>query len=202
MGTRHLIAVQVDGKYKVAQYGQWDGYPSGQGIEVLRFLHEVEVPNFYDQVSKLEWIPESIHQSLWIQAGADPGDPWVNCEISDRFRSMYPELSRDTCAGVLQIIADGQVKHGLVNAIDFAYESLFCEWAYVIDLDKGTFEIYEGFNSKLLDESERFYKAEPDEDGYYGVKLTQKYPLWNLPTEHEFLAWAKRAEEELEAEED
>ena len=30
MGTRHLIAVQLDGEYKIAQYGQWDGYPEGK----------------------------------------------------------------------------------------------------------------------------------------------------------------------------
>ena len=32
MGTRNLTAVYLDGQYKVAQYGQWDGYPEGQGI--------------------------------------------------------------------------------------------------------------------------------------------------------------------------
>ena len=26
MGTRNLTAVFMDGEYKVAQYGQWDGY--------------------------------------------------------------------------------------------------------------------------------------------------------------------------------
>lgn len=31
MGTRNLTAVYLDGQYKVAQYGQWDGYPEGQG---------------------------------------------------------------------------------------------------------------------------------------------------------------------------
>lgn len=38
MGTRHLIAAKVDGEYKLAQYGQWDGYPEGQGVAVLDFL--------------------------------------------------------------------------------------------------------------------------------------------------------------------
>jgi len=27
MGTRNLTCVMKDGQYKVAQYGQWDGYP-------------------------------------------------------------------------------------------------------------------------------------------------------------------------------
>ena len=50
MGTRHLICVVSDGDYKVAQYGQWDGYPSGQGAAILEFLHKE------DLVSKLLFV--------------------------------------------------------------------------------------------------------------------------------------------------
>ncbi len=35
MGTRHLIIVYYKGKYRIAQYGQWDGYPSGKQIEMV-----------------------------------------------------------------------------------------------------------------------------------------------------------------------
>ena len=38
MGTRHLILVWYKGKWQIAQYGQWDGYPEGQGSTVLKFL--------------------------------------------------------------------------------------------------------------------------------------------------------------------
>lgn len=38
MGTRNLTIVKLDGEYKVAQYGQWDGYPGGQGLRCLSFL--------------------------------------------------------------------------------------------------------------------------------------------------------------------
>jgi hypothetical protein len=40
MGTRNLVAVYLDGIHRIAQYGQWDGYPSGQGKTVLSFLRE------------------------------------------------------------------------------------------------------------------------------------------------------------------
>jgi len=32
MGTRHLICAKINNEYKLSQYGQWDGYPSGQGV--------------------------------------------------------------------------------------------------------------------------------------------------------------------------
>jgi len=38
MGTRHLIVVVNKEEYKVAQYGQWDGYPSGQGVTIADFI--------------------------------------------------------------------------------------------------------------------------------------------------------------------
>ena len=33
MGTRHIIAVYVNGEYKIAQHGQFDGYPEHVGCE-------------------------------------------------------------------------------------------------------------------------------------------------------------------------
>ena len=42
MGTRHLILVYYKGKYHIAQYGQWDGHPRGQGVTVLGFVRSPE----------------------------------------------------------------------------------------------------------------------------------------------------------------
>ena len=40
MGTKNLTCVYCNGAYRVAQYGQWDGYPDGQGITALTFLRD------------------------------------------------------------------------------------------------------------------------------------------------------------------
>ena len=40
MGTRNLTIVYSNGEYKVAQYGQWDGYPEGLGVQLLKYLRE------------------------------------------------------------------------------------------------------------------------------------------------------------------
>ena len=43
MGTRNLtMVIDRAGKLKVAQYGQWDGYPSGQGATILAFAKDKE----------------------------------------------------------------------------------------------------------------------------------------------------------------
>ena len=40
MGTRGLTKViDKDGITKVAQYGQWDHYPEGQGVKILYCLN-------------------------------------------------------------------------------------------------------------------------------------------------------------------
>lgn len=44
MGTRNLTCIVKDGEYKVAKYCQWDGYPSGKGLDLLHILKEINCP--------------------------------------------------------------------------------------------------------------------------------------------------------------
>ncbi len=60
--------------------------------------------------------------------------------------------------------------------------------AYVIDLDRMTFEAYKGLNKEPLREDERFYDAsEPDEDGYYPFRECGVFDLNDLPSADEFV---------------
>lgn len=43
MGTRNLTMVQFNNEIKVAQYGQWDGEPDGQGATVLEFCSNKKI---------------------------------------------------------------------------------------------------------------------------------------------------------------
>ena len=38
MGARNLTCIVDKGKYIVAKYCQWDGYPSENGLELLHLL--------------------------------------------------------------------------------------------------------------------------------------------------------------------
>jgi hypothetical protein len=187
MGTRHLIAVFADGEYKVAQYGQWDGYPDGQGVDVLEFLKTANLTQFLEKVRKSRFITKEEHELLWETAGAKPGAKFVGMDVSDKFKKANPQLDRDMGADVLAYIQQQPDEIALKDSISFAGESLFCEWAYAIDFDKGTFEAFKGFNKTPLDKTERFYDFKGS-DEYQPVKLAASWPLDDLPDKDAFLS--------------
>ena len=52
MGTRNLVCVVKGGEYKVAQYGQWDGYPTGQGETIVEFLLQRMDRAMFEQIGR------------------------------------------------------------------------------------------------------------------------------------------------------
>ncbi len=174
MGTRNLTAVMVGGKYKIAQYGQWDGNPGGQGVEALGFMRGVDLEKFKAALAETRFLSTEEMKEIDAKYGSD----WIN---------HYPHLSRDHGAKILGMVLKGAKE--LKNSIGFAGDSLFCEYAYIIDLDKGTFEVYEGFNHGPVTEG-RFISGDEsleNTDGYGPVKLVKTYQLDNLPTDDVFI---------------
>lgn len=194
-----------DVKTKVAQYGQWDGGPNAQGTTALEFLLECDLKKFKEKIDSISFLTDA------------------ECEKLDEDRNWdtkYPWLSRDAGAQILNAIYHGKMLvHGIeigsrkeisvnvskvVNSEDFAKDSLFCEWGYVIDLDKRTFEVYRGFNTRPLGKKQRFkYLEEPitrkvlteknknerltRENEYFPIRMVKSYSLDGLPTVADFL---------------
>ena len=76
----------------------------------------------------------------------------------------------------------------LKNDLDFASDGLFCEWAYVIDLDTRRFEVYTGFHKEPLTEKDRFYfLKDKEENGYSGVHMVFSWSIDDLPTDEVFI---------------
>ena len=152
MGTRNITIVKVGGKTKVAQYGQWDGYPTGQGQTIADFLKKVDLEKFKAQVKKLGVYSSADLAKAWKDAGANPKDEWVSSDISDKKNKAHPELCRDHGAGILQLIYDGVVaKVDLFSGYDTKTGGLvgdsWIEYWYEIDLDK---EIIKMNNNKTF----------------------------------------------------
>lgn len=182
MVTRNLVAVHYKGQYRIAQYGQWDGYPDGQGNTVLEFLSSLSESSTMNP--PVEAFKENLMACSWMEQAdydAIKNDPILAKEWIKRL----PHLSRDTGAGVLAMVMKEPLK--LRNSISFAGESLFCEWAYVIDFDANTFEVFKGFNHSPLKNGDRFY-GWPTEGEYQPVRLVKSYPLDHLPSLSQMMA--------------
>lgn len=185
--------VVLEGKTRVAQYCQWDGYPAGQGATILSFLKNWNRDTFVTNLRKTSFVDKQYVRGLWKALGADDSG-FVSIEISNKMKKEHPQFQQDLGADVLELIQSGKIDK-LNNDEEFAADSLFCEWVYVIDLDKNVLEVYKGFNKKPINESNRFFylngketwhdKTDEKPKEYYPVRLAKSYPLNNLPTQEQ-----------------
>ena len=108
---------------------------------------------------------------------------------------MYPQLHRDVGRDILDMIYNSDAGISLQNSLSFAGDGLFCEWAWLIDLDSNTFEAYEGFNETPLSDSDRFlfleysvnYLCYNNSGKYHPVVKVAEWSLDNLPDKQDFL---------------
>lgn len=161
MGTRHLTVVKCDGEYKIAQYGQWDGYPDGAGIEVLEFAYLIQDPYnrnlFREKVRKLRFpTPE---EAVKIADELNQYRDWER---------RFPQYSRNTGAKILDLVLDGELSI-VGNSLDFAFDHVMCEYIWGIDLDRNVVGLYIGCDDKKTLEPEIVF------------------PLDDLPTKKDFL---------------
>jgi hypothetical protein len=201
MGTRNLTCVQLGGEIRVAQYAQWDGYPSGQGQTIADFLRDpkTNLDLFKQQVAKCYFLTREQLEAVY-KPYSDNG--MMNMEQVDRFKaSEWGYLSRDTGADILAVIRDNPAdKLGLKNSIDFAKDGLFCEWAYVVNLDTNELEIYKGFKESPPTTQERFCgpdsKPAEKDSSYYPVQLWKQLKFSELPRD---MGELEKEEEEANA---
>lgn len=192
MGTRNLIAVMVGGEYKIAQYAQWDGYPDGQGLRALDFARSLLEPakreRFVAALGRVRWLTDDEGKAAAEKVGCKDG--WMNMEQADRYNELLPYVSRNHGARILDLVTDATGEVPLFNSIGFAKDSLFCEWAYVLDLDKNALEVFWGLQKdKAPPAGNRFGSDRKEGEGlYYPVALARAWKLDDLPSNEAFLA--------------
>lgn len=205
MGTRGLTAVILDGEIKIAQYGQWDHYPDGQGVRALTFCRDV----LADDAKREAFIVNVRRCRFTTDADIDEAeewcksigihDGWMDMAQSKKWHERFPLWTRDHGAKILSLVAEhgGDGPIVLRNSWSFGADSLFCEWAYVVDLTAGTLEVYKGFNKG--ESVGRFASLPPDDDSngdYKPVTLVATFQIGNLPTDAEFCAALNKSEDE------
>jgi len=144
MGTRHTqTVIAKDGTKKIEQYGQWDGYPSGQGIDILNYLKTGDLSKYQENLEKIPLITDKQVKDVNKDAN------WTK---------TYPYLSRDCGSDIHKMIEDGEVKF-----VKHCGEEAkgWCEGFFTIDFSKNE------FTSVYYDESATFKLDElPSEEDY------------------------------------
>ena len=177
MGTRNLTCIKKNGEYILAKYCQWDGYYEGQGKTIVDFLRKKgNIEKLRERADDLKFISKEELEARWKSVGVDPEANFVSYELANVFNKKWPELGRYMGGDILESIINSEGEFLTKNDLEFAADSLFCEYCYVIDFDDNTFSWFEGFNRKPLEDGERFAFLNDkcpdygDDDKYYPVR--------------------------------
>ncbi|KAL1970424.1 hypothetical protein VTN77DRAFT_5585 [Rasamsonia byssochlamydoides] len=188
MGTRNLICVFYRGRFVIAQYCQWDGYPEGQGVRILNFL--LNSANIDRLKNGLQFIVTLDQEDLEQFLPSSLPHTHGNCKCGKGEAEPFPpSLSRDSGARILEIIAQATAEKRVPIMLDleFANDGLFCEWAYVVDLDNNVFEVFGGAVSKDKAGSDHRFASVGGERVTVPA-LVKSFPFAELPaTEEEFV---------------
>lgn len=176
MGTRGTWGFIHDGEQKLT-YNHFDSYPTGLGNALVTALRGRDLEELTRQVDALKVIPEDAPRPTedeltrygdFRDSGVSGGADWYAL-----LRHTQGDLDLTLAAGA---IIDGST---------FPADSLFCEWVYVINLDEGMLEVFEGFQDKPHQKG-RFADMPREEDlseggTYYPVAMVAAYSLRELP---------------------
>ena len=170
MSTRGLYGIRKNGVDKCT-YNHSDSYPSWLGRKVLNFCANNTIENLEKFFNKIELVDESSKPTeeqikKCVEAGYYNGV--VSTKSVDDWYCLLRNL-QGNFDEYQDLIDNDEVKTiFMTDGISFIKDSLFCEYAYIINLDDEVLEFYEGFQ-KEAQKGNRY--GETEEDGYYPCKL-------------------------------
>lgn len=150
MGTRFNITIVSNGKIRVAQYGQWDGYFRVVGTQFTQWvrdnLYDTKVKNvdsaidyFKDRVNLCKEAPMKYWKTL--EKAVAPfmalRDENEGAKFAIPFATLLPLGSRDTGVKILDILADIKpYEYSKGQSFPVILETdVMVQYIYVLDLD-------------------------------------------------------------------
>jgi hypothetical protein len=184
MGTRGAVGFRIDGADKLT-YSHFDSYPDALGEDFVKQVREmVKDPKLAEKVRALAAIEEGQEPTA---EDIERCKPYTNLSVSKQSTKDWYCLTRGAQGNLAAILEVG--KWELAN--EFINESLFCEWAYILNLDDKTVEFYRGFNKdpkapgRYAAHVEKDHR--PSREPYCGCKLLLTFPMDNIPKD-----WLKK----------
>lgn len=187
MGTRGAFGVRIDGKDKLT-YNHFDSYLGGLGEDLVGQISKLvknrgleKVKELARELKVLEQTDSGSVEPTKVLTGEEIArlSKYANRGVSSG-HDLY-SLLRELQGKLDVILTDAKV---MIDGSSFVNDSLFCEYAYVLNLDTEKFEVYKGFQQKrgVGRYAEAAAKGEPTNFGkeYWPVTLMAEIPLTNL----------------------
>lgn len=175
MSTRGLYGFRKNGEDKTT-YNHYDSYPNGLGKEVIRFCLNTLESFKHAMCDSIELVSEEdkpSREQIEFCNRYNSSDFTVSSQREDDWYCLLRNVQGDLMA--LKNIVEHEGKCYMIDNHDFIKDSLFCEWAYIINLDDRVLEIYQGFQERP-DPNNR-YGCERNRDGYYPCKKALSIPF-------------------------
>ena len=202
MSTKGAMGVKINKEYKV-WYTHWNSYPDGLGREMVDFCKKVQKDTegaigkdrktrrntgwnlFKRRCKQLKMVDKDSTPSKYFQKKYSK---FFDNNVSSQSKTEWYCLLRELqyVEGLYAIYKNTTKR--MIEGFDFLKNSVFCEYAYIINLDEMTLEFYKGFNETFDGNSPLPFtekdKLLPSYDGgntYYSVRYKGSVSLTNIP---------------------
>jgi hypothetical protein len=191
MGTRGAMGVRIDGVDKIC-YNHYDSYPESLGESVVADIRQLLVDPGLDGFKMLA-------RELRLVDGESkptPEDKATFAPFSDR--SVASKSDDDWYCLLRRYqgrLAATLLSRVMIDSLSFMADSLFCEYAYVANLDSGKLELYRGFQ-RSPHELGRFASMQRRDEynEYWPVALVKEFDLTDIPQDWAAIAFPKEEE--------
>lgn len=178
MGTRGLWGFRYERKDKLT-YNHYDSYPTGLGEAIRKFVKSHSIADMKKIATKIELVDS---QSKPTAEQIEACSEWTDLSVSNQSTEDWYCLLRNA-QGEPEAYASG-LKY-MIDSQDFIKDSLFCEYAYIINLDTEKVEFYIGFQNTpqknrykhTKEELQKMNKENPVGEPYYNCKLHMEIPI-------------------------
>lgn len=171
MGTRGLAGFRLNST-DYLQYSHNDSYPNALGKQFSSRLSKFQAGDLRALVENVRVIDQDV-----VEKEPSPEDWEKYKQFADESlnRKSWYVLLRNLQHDPITSIEAGVIL--LYNS--FINDSLFCEWAYIANLDTEKLEIYKGFQTEIHT-SGRYGTEVPNNMSYYPCALIKEIPFSDL----------------------
>lgn len=148
MSTRGYFGIKKKGELKGA-YNHFDSYASGLGADLVKTINKIK------KEDRLRVLNETFDYIELVDSNVPPTEEQkekckkanvVDLNVSNRSLDDWYCLLRKT-QGDLGVYINKVIPY-MENGNNFIEDALFCEWAYIINLDTNKFEVLYGWENR------------------------------------------------------